>query len=535
MGSSEKFCLRWKDFEENLSRSFAGIRDQSKFFDCTLITDDDEEAFSDNLRAHKVILSASSEFFSNVLNRESVSAHPNPLIYLRGVSAQNMMHMLDFMYQGEVNVAQEELDKFLEVAETLKIKGLTQGPNLSGAKKRSDPLTVSSVPSLGQPSQTPLTPSPFMAETQAKILEPEDDIEDKNESVESVAMGTEVFEESIESDRHVGDDDYIMGGLDGEDDGDKPSDDQDVNGETVNMAKSPFMQIGNRCWRCNFCSYKTNELSNAKRHFLGIHSDREDYCCQFCDRKFKTPGYQRIHEKRWHSHEDNFFEMLSKRQQLLYTKKSTRFTQGPIVSRAKKGPDPLAVTSQPTIGQLSQTPLTPSTSMAKTEAEIPEDDVGVKFESCQSESIECENNVVGDEDFKEGLEGKYEGEDDGVIDNHSGSGSKGEDDQGHSGESVTKTTRPFKKIGNRQWRCNFCPYESHNTGNVWRHVQGIHSGRSDYRCQFCDQKFKTVANQRRHEKRWHSHEDDFFERLSKRQKLLYKKRLSRNGGERGTK
>ena len=85
MGSSEKFCLRWNDFEANVSRSFAGIRDHSQFFDCTLTTDDDE-AYSDNLRAHKVILSACSEFFRNILTKESMCAHPNPLIYLRYVT-----------------------------------------------------------------------------------------------------------------------------------------------------------------------------------------------------------------------------------------------------------------------------------------------------------------------------------------------------------------------------------------------------------------------------------------------------------------
>ena len=80
MGSSEKFCLRWDDFQSNLSRSFAGIRDRSQFFDCTLTTDDDDH---DDLRAHKVILSACSEFFRRILTKESVGAHPNPLIYLR--------------------------------------------------------------------------------------------------------------------------------------------------------------------------------------------------------------------------------------------------------------------------------------------------------------------------------------------------------------------------------------------------------------------------------------------------------------------
>ena len=145
MGSSEKFRLRWSDFEANVSRSFAGIRDHSQFFDCTLTTDDDE-AYSDNLRAHKVILSACSEFFKNILTKESMCAHPNPLIYLGGISSRDMKYILDFMYHGEVHVAQEELDKFLEVAETLKIKGLNQESNGSKASKRPASPNASSPP-----------------------------------------------------------------------------------------------------------------------------------------------------------------------------------------------------------------------------------------------------------------------------------------------------------------------------------------------------------------------------------------------------
>ena len=125
MGSSEKFCFRWRDFGLNLSHSFAGMRDNNQFFDVTLSTDDDEP-YTDVLRAHKVILSACSEFFKHALSKESMCAHPNPLIYLKGISAQDLKYALDFIYHGEVSVAQEELDKFLEVAEALKIKGLVQ-------------------------------------------------------------------------------------------------------------------------------------------------------------------------------------------------------------------------------------------------------------------------------------------------------------------------------------------------------------------------------------------------------------------------
>ena len=43
-----------------------------------------------------------------------------------GVKLSNLQSILDFMYHGEVNLAQEDLNLFLEVAEELKVKGLTQ-------------------------------------------------------------------------------------------------------------------------------------------------------------------------------------------------------------------------------------------------------------------------------------------------------------------------------------------------------------------------------------------------------------------------
>ena len=36
MGSAEKFCLRWNDFESNISKAFSEIRDDKDFFDVTL-------------------------------------------------------------------------------------------------------------------------------------------------------------------------------------------------------------------------------------------------------------------------------------------------------------------------------------------------------------------------------------------------------------------------------------------------------------------------------------------------------------------
>merc|ERR1712106_26001 len=119
----EKFCLRWNDFENNISSAFRELREDKDFFDVTLACEDNQ------LQAHKVILSACSPFFRSVLKR---NPHQHPLLYLKGVRYESVLAVLNFMYHGEVNVAQEELNTFLSVAEDLKVKGLTQGSEKPG-------------------------------------------------------------------------------------------------------------------------------------------------------------------------------------------------------------------------------------------------------------------------------------------------------------------------------------------------------------------------------------------------------------------
>ena len=118
MSGAEKFCLRWNDFESNISGAFRELREDKDFFDVTLACDDEQ------LQAHKLILSACSPFFRSILRRNK---HEHPLLYLKGVKYVDLVSVLNFMYHGEVNVAQEELNSFLAVAEDLKVKGLTQG------------------------------------------------------------------------------------------------------------------------------------------------------------------------------------------------------------------------------------------------------------------------------------------------------------------------------------------------------------------------------------------------------------------------
>ena len=119
MSSSEKFSLKWNDFQENITAAFATLRDDKRFTDVTLVSEDGEP-----VEAHKVILSVSSPFFMNILK---LNKHSNPLIYLKGFKAKELHSLIDFIYNGVADVYQDDLDLFLEKAEELQLKGLTGG------------------------------------------------------------------------------------------------------------------------------------------------------------------------------------------------------------------------------------------------------------------------------------------------------------------------------------------------------------------------------------------------------------------------
>ena len=72
------------------------------------------------MEANKVILAISSPFFQKLLKRNK---HPHPLIYMRGVKSIDLLAIVDFLYFGETNVYQENLESFLVLAEELQLKG----------------------------------------------------------------------------------------------------------------------------------------------------------------------------------------------------------------------------------------------------------------------------------------------------------------------------------------------------------------------------------------------------------------------------
>jgi len=116
MDQGGKFCLRWNDFQSNISQTFSDLRDVEDFTDVTLACEDDQQ-----VETHKIILSASSPFFMNILKKNK---HKHPMIYMRGIKSTDLISVLDFMYHGQVNVYQDDLQDFLALAQELQLKGL---------------------------------------------------------------------------------------------------------------------------------------------------------------------------------------------------------------------------------------------------------------------------------------------------------------------------------------------------------------------------------------------------------------------------
>ena len=113
---TEKFSLKWNDFHSNVSKSFSLLRNEEYLHDVTLVGDDHKQ-----ISAHKLVLSACSEYFKNIFKNNK---HSHPLLCLGGINHHDLINVMDYMYNGEVEIFQDDLNNFLAVAQRLKLEGL---------------------------------------------------------------------------------------------------------------------------------------------------------------------------------------------------------------------------------------------------------------------------------------------------------------------------------------------------------------------------------------------------------------------------
>jgi Cys2His2 zinc finger developmental/cell cycle regulator len=161
--ASQRFCLRWNNHQTNLLSVFDQLLHAETFTDVTLAVE------GQYLKAHKMVLSACSPYFQAIFVN-----HPekHPIVILKDVPFADMKSLLDFMYRGEVSVDQERLTAFLKLAESLRIKGLTE---VNDEKP--------SVPASNQ-SSAPMTPPPQLHRINPYLLQQQQQAQSRQQSQE---------------------------------------------------------------------------------------------------------------------------------------------------------------------------------------------------------------------------------------------------------------------------------------------------------------------------------------------------------------
>ena len=247
---SEKFSLKWNDFQSNISKTFSALRTEEDFYDVTLVSDDQHQ-----VSAHRVVLSACSPYFKNILKQ---NRHSNPLLCLDGVTSSELQFVLDYIYQGEVQIFQENLDRFLEVAQRFQLEGLMTLPDSTKQEESfSEPLEDSILP-----------PTPV----QTRSVERKPDSRVKRElrrrSETTAVVSLDLDTSNIQ---HI--DQKLEENIQRDEDG---------------------------TFSCKLCGKAGVKLSRNMKNHIETHLEGLSFPCQHCGKTFRSRNNLNIHKFRHH-------------------------------------------------------------------------------------------------------------------------------------------------------------------------------------------------------------------------------------------
>ena len=245
MVSTEKLCLQWNDFKENITTSFKELRGDRDFTDVTLACEDGQQ-----LELHKAVLASTSPFFMELLKKNK---HPHPLIYMKGLKSRDLVAMVDFLYQGEASILQENLDSFLALAQDFRLKGLTGGAD-STSEVKDEPIKETEV------------------HTGQTILTKKRNPDPKRQLDTTIALSNDVNIEAL---------------------------DQQIESRVTKSDISAGNNQG-KVGSCNVCG-KEGSYTNIKQHIEANHITGVSHVCDICGNIYRSRNCLRVHMSRMHS------------------------------------------------------------------------------------------------------------------------------------------------------------------------------------------------------------------------------------------
>jgi len=269
----ENLLLQWNGFERNMSDSLQELRKSNDFLDVTLICQEQKL-----IPAHKVVLAASSSWFYNVLKQ---NPHQYPLLYLRGVSHDNLQALLHYMYVGEVTINQENVGSFLSVAQDLGVKGLSLKDGM--------PESISDKKQLVERGQEVELPTCHTLPC------------DENNTLYPInCHGND--EEEVEFSQFTFDEEnngapisYVKEILDG------PKTIEEMHGVVRPCMKVIFIDDdGHKAWKCLFCEKVSKRKATIERHIEAKHKKPSGLICPVCSEIHANRHALKIHFEEKH-------------------------------------------------------------------------------------------------------------------------------------------------------------------------------------------------------------------------------------------
>ena len=262
---AEKFCLKWNDFDSNVSKSFGLLRNEDYLHDVTLVGDDNNQ-----VPAHKLVLSACSEYFKNIFKNNK---HTHPLLCIDGIASGDLSNIMDYIYNGEVKIFQDDLDRFLGIAQRLKLNGLIGSENSNSSESQD-------------------------YERKESLHEQKPDLTSfSQEEIEQNSTYSPVTQ-PLQRRRRIRDtktnDSHIMA-LNGKD-----------NAEIDAKANEYLETLADGSLKCTFCgktasqnNMKQNVRQNMKNH-VETHLDGISFSCQLCGKDFRSRNSLSSHKSQTH-------------------------------------------------------------------------------------------------------------------------------------------------------------------------------------------------------------------------------------------
>jgi len=257
----EKFCLRWNDFQQSISQSFQDFRED--------LTDVTIFCGKKKVEAHRLVLCACSSVFKDVILKNSA---PNPSILLFDVELVELYNLLDFMYKGEVSVSQDRLQKFLDLAEKLEVKGLYQQGRGRG-KPESERTKVNHRLSSTPQTKKIHSSNKTITKDVEKIRESEVRVIEEENDVNIVAVKHEKIAEDVVT---LAAPDYVMDTIQNYDYESFGDASEDPHGYMIP----------------HHTSYRDDSITNYG-----------EYPCIFCGKSYKTAGSLKNHRSLYHRDE----------------------------------------------------------------------------------------------------------------------------------------------------------------------------------------------------------------------------------------